>query len=108
MKGMRHDHQDRKRTCLAARPPGGAQVKTAHKWPRTNYRITLEQYEESRGVDKMYEGRTIEEAGRKWQNDAKWRVEQIARYLGIDMDINNRRWHEDGGTIGLFYKHKLP
>ena len=53
----------------------------------------------------MYEGRTIEEAGRKWQNDAKWRVEQIARYLGIDMDLNNRRWYESGGTVGLFYKH---
>ena len=53
----------------------------------------------------MYEGRTIAEAGRKWQNDAKWRVEQIARYLGIDMDLQNRRWYEDGGTPGLFYKH---
>ena len=53
-----------------------------------------------------YEGRTIAEAGRQWQNDAKWRVEQIARYLGIDMDLGNRRWHEDGGTPGLFLKQK--
>ena len=52
----------------------------------------------------MYEGRTIAEAGRQWQNDAKWRVEQIAQYLGIGMDLGNRRWREDGGTPGLFHK----
>ena len=54
----------------------------------------------------MYEGRTLDEAGRKWQNDAKWRVEQIARYLGIDMDLGNREWYEDGGQAGLFLKRK--
>ena len=54
----------------------------------------------------MYEGRTIAEAGRQWQNDAKWRVEQIARYLGVDMDLGNRNWQEDGGTPGLFHKRK--
>ena len=52
----------------------------------------------------MYEGRTIAEAGRQWQNDAKWRVEQIARYLGIDMALGNRNWYEDGGVPGLFHK----
>ena len=35
----------------------------------------------------MYTGRTVEEAVRKWQEDAKWRVEQIARGLGVDMDL---------------------
>ena len=54
----------------------------------------------------MYEGRTLAEAGRKWQNDAKFRVEQIARYLGVDMDLSNRAWYEDGGTPGHFFKRK--
>ena len=52
----------------------------------------------------MYTGRTVEEAVRKWQEDAKWRVEQISRGLGVDMDLQNRRWYEDGGQVGLFKK----
>ena len=54
----------------------------------------------------MYTGRSVPEAVRKWQQDAKWRVEQISRGLGIDMELSNRNWYEVGDQAGLFRKTK--
>lgn len=52
----------------------------------------------------MYKGRTIEEAVRKWQNDALHHVSVVSAGLGIDFNLGNKEWTEQGNQAGLFHK----
>ena len=53
----------------------------------------------------MYEGRTNEEAARKWRWMALGHVQAVASELGIDVDWGNSRWVEDSRQFGLYHKH---
>ena len=52
-----------------------------------------------------YSARTIAEAVRRWQHDALPHVSALSRELGIDFNLSNRNWDEDGREPGLFHKN---
>lgn len=51
----------------------------------------------------MYEGRTMDEAVRKWQKDALPHVEELSRIMGITLDTK-KEWIETGHTKGMYYR----
>ena len=52
----------------------------------------------------MYTGRTVTEAMRKWQKDAIPHLSAVARAMGVDFELDNTRWKEDGDQAGRWRK----